>query len=57
MCPLCLTSLAITVATTTGAGSALTALVVRATRSLKGDPQPEREGGEREPEQRSGDRS
>ena len=34
MCPACLTSLALTVATTTGAGAVATAFVVRATRSL-----------------------
>lgn len=41
MCPACLTSLAITAATTTGAGAAVTALVVRIWRSLTKDPQPE----------------
>lgn len=41
MCPACLTSLAITIATTTGAGAAVTALVVRAARSLARDQQPE----------------
>ena len=35
MCPLCLTSLAVTVATTTGAGVAVTALAVRLTRALR----------------------
>ncbi len=35
MCPLCLTTLAVTVATTTGAGAAATALAVRLTRILR----------------------
>jgi hypothetical protein len=35
VCPACLTSLAITVATTTGAGAAATALVVRVARSFQ----------------------
>jgi hypothetical protein len=43
MCPLCLTSLAITVATTTGAGGAVTAVVVRAARSFTRDPRPDKE--------------
>jgi hypothetical protein len=43
MCPLCLTSLAITIATTTGAGGAVTAVVVRAARSLTRDPGPAKE--------------
>lgn len=34
MCPACLTSLAITVATSTTAGAAVTALLVRAVRSI-----------------------
>jgi hypothetical protein len=34
VCPLCLTSLAITVATTTGTGAAVTAFAVRVRRSL-----------------------
>jgi hypothetical protein len=37
MCPLCLTSLAVTVATTTGAGAAVTALAVRVVRSVQTD--------------------
>ncbi|HVJ91146.1 MAG TPA: hypothetical protein VM580_15190 [Labilithrix sp.] len=40
MCPACLTSLALTVATTTGAGAVATAFVVRATRSLVKKPKP-----------------
>jgi hypothetical protein len=35
MCPLCLTTLVVTVATTTGAGAAVTALAVRISRSLR----------------------
>jgi hypothetical protein len=35
MCPLCLTSLAVTVTTTTGIGAAVTAVAVRATKSLR----------------------
>ncbi len=34
MCPACLTSLALTVATTTGAGAAATAFVVRTIRAV-----------------------
>jgi hypothetical protein len=40
MCPACLTSLAITVATTTGIGAAVTAFVARATRSSTQDREP-----------------
>jgi hypothetical protein len=35
MCPLCLATLAVTVASTTGAGAAVTALAVRVTRSVR----------------------
>jgi hypothetical protein len=37
MCPICLASLALTVASTTGAGAAATALALRVRRSLAGD--------------------
>jgi hypothetical protein len=37
MCPICLTSLAITVATTTGAGAAATAFAVRVRRAFTND--------------------
>jgi hypothetical protein len=37
MCPVCLTSLAITVASTAGAGGAVTALALRVKRSLTRD--------------------
>jgi hypothetical protein len=40
MCPACLASLAITVATTTGAGAAVTAFAVKVTRSWTKDPKP-----------------
>jgi hypothetical protein len=37
MCPVCLTSIAITVATTAGAGGAVTALALRVKRALTED--------------------
>ncbi len=40
MCPICLTSLAITLASTTGGGAAATALALRVKRSLHKDRQP-----------------
>jgi hypothetical protein len=41
MCPFCLTSLAITVATTTGGGAAASALALRLKRSLRRERRPE----------------
>ncbi len=41
MCPLCLASLAVTVATTAGAGATVLALAVRVTRSLRKGETPE----------------
>lgn len=38
MCPACLTSLALTAAVTTGAGAAVTAVVVRVKRALTQEP-------------------
>ncbi len=35
MCPLCLTTLVVTVATATGGGAAVTALAVRVTRAVR----------------------
>jgi hypothetical protein len=46
MCPACLASLAITVATTTGAGAAVTAFAVRVTRSWTKDPKPQNPEGD-----------
>jgi hypothetical protein len=47
MCPVCLTSLAVTVATTTGAGGAVAALALRLKRSFSPDratePQPRKD--------------
>jgi hypothetical protein len=59
VCPACLTSLAITVASTTGAGAAVTALVVRVTRSLTKATQsdtPTREDHHESVDARRGDR-
>jgi hypothetical protein len=41
MCPICLASLALTVASTTGAGAAATALAVRVKRSIAGEREPQ----------------
>jgi len=41
MCPVCLTSLAVTVATTTGAGAAISAFVVNVKRSIRAGRNPE----------------
>ncbi len=46
MCPLCLASLAITVAVKTGGGAAATALAVRAKRSLSKTRRPETQSGD-----------
>jgi hypothetical protein len=46
MCPLCLASLAVTIAATTGSGAAATALAVRVKRSLSKDRHPETPAGE-----------
>jgi hypothetical protein len=46
MCPICLTSLAITVASTTGGGAAVTALALRVKRSLRKDRHPQPPGPE-----------
>jgi hypothetical protein len=41
MCPLCLTSLAITVATTTGVGATAVAVAARVAKSLVRPPEPD----------------
>jgi hypothetical protein len=41
MCPICLTTLAVTVATTAGAGGGATALALRIRRSFTKDREPE----------------
>jgi hypothetical protein len=46
VCPICLTSLAITIAATTGSGAAATAFAVRVKRSLIKDRHPETPRGE-----------
>jgi hypothetical protein len=48
MCPICLTSLAITVATTTGAAASMTAFALRLTRSFTQAPEPETPGDDHE---------